>query len=44
MSFCSGEVCTGDDECLLAVSRDVVRGEIRPVCEAEALGLANSNE
>ena len=31
ISFCRGDVCTGDDDVLLVVSRDVVRGEMRPV-------------
>lgn len=38
VSLCR-EVCTGDDECLLAVSRDVVRGEMRPVYIKEAWEL-----
>jgi hypothetical protein len=35
-------VCTGDDDFLLAVSRDVVRGEMRPVYEVRTLELASS--
>jgi hypothetical protein len=42
ISFWRGEVCTGDDDFLLAVSRDVVRGEMRPVYKVKALELASS--
>lgn len=43
ISFCRGDVCVGDDDFLLAVSRDVVRGEMRPVYKEKTLALASSS-